>query len=198
MSVVLPIQPDAQGRVRTYTASAGQTEFAVPFPFQDDKDLVVFHKVGGITSELTLAADFTVSGAGTAASGSITLSVGAEAGDLITVVGLATLERVTSIVRQGLQASAAIDAEFDRARIIQQELRRDADRSFKAPFGDAPGDLPPRLIEQSGSSASMPRGSRSQWCPERPTLRPLPIHIRAGTQQTRHGRQRRRLRCELT
>lgn len=134
MSVVFPIEDD--DRFDEYTSTEGQTVFSVEFPFQDDNDITVI-KVDtfGVETTLTIGSDYTLSGAGEASGGQVTLLSGAAAGDKIQVVGLAVLERLTSIVAAGKFKSKNQDDEHDRHRIIAQELRRDIDRALKPALG---------------------------------------------------------------
>ncbi|MBT56190.1 MAG: hypothetical protein CMF72_22665 [Mameliella sp.] len=135
MSVVFPINPD--DRFEEYTATAAQTVFSVPFPFQDDGDIIVIKiaAADGAISTLTLTTHYTLSGAGTPGPGSMTLVTGAAAGDKFRIIGSAVLERLTSIVRDGRYSSRAQDDEHDRHRLVQQELARDAGRALKSDYG---------------------------------------------------------------
>lgn len=75
-----------------YTAAAAQTVFVVPFSFFANTDLLVYQNVAGVInpsdagSLLTYAVNYTVSGAGTANGGQITLLAGATLNDVVTIV----------------------------------------------------------------------------------------------------------------
>ena len=139
MSTVFPI--NANDRVARYTATAGQTAFAIDFPFQAASDITLTRTRAGATVTLAQPADYTVTGAGTSG-GTATLSAASLAGDIITVIGDADLTRTTDIVRAGRFNSAAIDSDLDRLTLQAQELRRDVDRAVKADFGSAGAALP--------------------------------------------------------
>lgn len=132
MSAVLPIQPDT--RFRRYSASAGQTAFAIPFPFQQSDDVEVLLSVDGLYSVIDRSL-FTVVGAGSLNGGSLLFNTGRQSGEILAVVGKAILDRLSSVVRDGRFSSKLIDDELDRNRIIQQEQQRDIDRSLKLSFG---------------------------------------------------------------
>lgn len=132
MSVALPIEEDP--RFRRYTATAGQTVFSIPFPFQQDEDVSIQQFKDGKYTEV-LRSQFSIAGAMDPAGGSVTFKVGRAAGEVIAIVGDAVLDRLSSIVRDGRFASKLTDDELDRNRIIQQEHKRDLKRAIKAPYG---------------------------------------------------------------
>ncbi|MEK1925191.1 MAG: hypothetical protein AAAB11_07055, partial [Rhizobium giardinii] len=133
MSAVFPITEDP--RYRRYTASAGQTVFAIPFPFQQDDDIKILLQTA--PSEYTEfdQADYILAGAGNPAGGTVTLDAGRVAGDIILVLGAAVIDRLTSIVTNGRFRSDLTDGELDRNRIIQLEEKRETDRAIKVDYG---------------------------------------------------------------
>ena len=141
MSVFFPVPADV--RWREHTASAGQTVFPVNYPFQDNADITIV-RIGLDGTETTLAqpGDYALTGAGNPVGGSYTLTAPATEGEIYRSVGTAVMDRVLSVVRNGKFKSDAIDDDLDRALIRDQEMHRDVDRAWKAPFGEAG-----RLIE---------------------------------------------------
>lgn len=140
MSVVLPIEEDQ--RFRVYVSSAGQTAFAIPFPFQQDLDIsVAVEETPGIWAFLDRTL-FAMTGAGSPEGGVATFLAGRTDGERILILGDAVLERLGSVVKDGRFASRLTDDEFDRNRIIQQEQQRDTGRSVKVPYGQQAQDLP--------------------------------------------------------
>ncbi|TRL39823.1 hypothetical protein [Rhizobium straminoryzae] len=133
MSAVFPIEDDP--RYRIITASAGQTAFAVAFPFQSAGDVKAFEEDAGEWVEID-DAGYTVTGAGNPSGGTLTFTAGRTGGERILILGLAVLERLTSIVLNGRFSSRATDDELDRNRLIQQELKREIDRAVKASYGE--------------------------------------------------------------
>ncbi|MGV1900132.1 SGNH/GDSL hydrolase family protein [Agrobacterium sp. 22-3674b3] len=133
MSVVFPITED--DRYRRYTASAGQTTFPIPFPFQQNDDIVVLLEVNlGEYLEFPNTS-YSISGAGEATGGACSFNSGRQEGDVILVLGKAILDRLSSVVSDGRFKSALTDGELDRVRIIQQEQRREVGRAIKAEYG---------------------------------------------------------------
>lgn len=132
MSVTLPINVSTR-RMAAVTCTAGQTAIPYNFPLLRQEDIRVTRTRAGVTAELVIGTDFTVSGVGNANGGTVTLTVGATAGDIIVVDGDAVISRLSSIIQSGRFSSAQIDLELDLAVIRDQELRRDVDVLAAAP-----------------------------------------------------------------
>lgn len=141
MSAILPIEEDP--RFRISTATDGQTEFAVPFPFQANADIVVLKIADGVETVLEEAEDYTLTGAGLEAGGTVTLLQPAEAGWQIVRSGKVVLDRLSSIVRGGKYDSKATDDDLDRIIIALQEVQRDLARAFMVKLGGAGGVVVP-------------------------------------------------------
>lgn len=137
MSEVLPITENP--RYAISTATEGQTEFSVPFPFQANADVVVVKIVDGAETTLAEGEDYTLTGAEDAAGGTVTLLVagGATAGDQYLRYGQVVLDRLNAITRAGKFSSKATDDDLDRAILALQEARRDLGRAVKAKMGQA-------------------------------------------------------------
>ncbi|HYC63489.1 MAG TPA: hypothetical protein VEC14_02065, partial [Reyranellaceae bacterium] len=161
MSAIFPITADS--RFRRYVATAGQTAFSVPFPFQNDADIKLIKiATNGTRTELVNPTHYTLTGAGNPAGGTATLVSGAALNDIVIVAGAAIMDRTLSIVRNGAFQSKAIDDDIDRALIRDAELARDAARALKLEFGaavPAAGDFPKwdanGLIVSGGSAADI-------------------------------------------
>ncbi|MCJ8143809.1 hypothetical protein MKI84_12870 [Ancylobacter sp. A5.8] len=127
MSTDIPINNDTRSRV--YIASAGQTDFAVPFAFQYDRDIRVHRApaAGQPDTLLTLNVDYTVFGAGSAGGGYARLFAAQPAGAHISVYGLADASRTSNVTASGRYQPQVLDQEFDRGAIRDMEMRRDID-----------------------------------------------------------------------
>jgi hypothetical protein len=86
----------ANDRRESFVASAGQTVFPFDFPVYAAADLQVLRVRSGTQAVLTLAVDYTVTGAGLQAGGSITLTAGALAGDQITILSAQPASRLSA------------------------------------------------------------------------------------------------------
>jgi hypothetical protein len=115
-----------------YTATAGQTVFAYTFEVYNKNDLVV------LQNDTTLAegTNYTVSGVGSDSGGNITLTVGATAGDIITVYRDMALERLTDYQNSGDFLAAEVNEDFDRLWLAVQQGAVDSDRAIVKPVTD--------------------------------------------------------------
>lgn len=128
MSLDLPISPST--RVSgPYVASAGQTAFSVTFPFQDNADIRVATRASDYDAWAlaVLGVDYSVSGAGAPAGGTITFGTGRAAGTQVSITGRAVIAALLDAVPAGGFRSDTFNALMDRVTIWTQELRRDTD-----------------------------------------------------------------------
>lgn len=128
-------------RQRRFACTGGETSFPVTFPFFVAADLLVLRQRNGITTQLALGADYTVSGAGDPAGGSITLAVPALAGDLLVILSDQPDARTSQWTDGQALTATALNAEFARKWISVQQLRRDIERAVRLPPIDPPGGL---------------------------------------------------------
>lgn len=128
----------ANDRRIQYTASGGQTVFPYDFPIFDDGEIAVYRTRSGATTLLTFSTDYTVSGAGAEAGGDVTLTSGATASDIITIVGAMPNARTTDFQEGGDFLAATINRELDRLQIQVQELRNRLDRTVRLELFDDP------------------------------------------------------------
>jgi len=115
-----------------YTATAGQTVFAYTFEVYNKNDLAVLQN--GTT--LAEGTNYTVSGVGNDSGGNITLSVGATAGDIITVFRDMALERLTDYQNSGDFLAAEVNEDFDRLWLAMQQESSTNDRAIVKPVED--------------------------------------------------------------
>ncbi len=115
-----------------YTATAGQTVFAYTFEVYNKNDLVV------LQNDTTLAegTNYTVSGVGSDSGGNITLTVGATAGDIITVYRDMALERLTDYQNAGDFLAAEVNEDFDRLWLASQQNATTDGRAIRKPVSD--------------------------------------------------------------
>lgn len=115
-----------------YTALAAQTDFDYPFPIFANADLVV--DIDGVTQALTT--DYTVSGAGDDAGGTVTLLVAATGGEIVTIYRDLPIERLTDFQQNGPFSTASFNDELDKIIMIQQQLAGAVGRALRIPQAD--------------------------------------------------------------
>lgn len=142
-----------------YVAYAGQVNFVYTFPIYSQTYLTVYQR--GMNEEpddttqiLTLGADYTVTGVGAEAGGTIILVVPATVGDIITIVGTQPVQRES--VFSDLNAfTVAMNQQLNQLTImLQQNLtywenlspHYNFDELVSAPIGADPGVRPFKLI----------------------------------------------------
>lgn len=117
-----------------YTATSGQTVFSVPFEFFSNADLKVY--IGETLK--TLTTHYTVTGAGVTGGGSITLTSGATAGQVITIVRDIPVSRVTDFPLSGPFVVDDLNTELDRLTAIAQQLETKLTRTVRLDDFDQP------------------------------------------------------------
>ena len=116
-----------------YTATSGQTVFPFTFEIFDKGDVVVL-KNGTALSEGT---NYTVSGVGNDNGGNITLTVGATAGDILTIYRDMAYQRTTDYQTSGDFLAQEVNDDFDRLWLAVQQNEQANDRAIVKPITDA-------------------------------------------------------------
>lgn len=116
-----------------YTATAGQTVFAVPFVFHDEDHLEIY--VNDVLK--TLSTHYTTSGAGDEVGGTITLVTGATVGDSIVIERVLPYELTAHIPTSGDLDIPAINLLFSLSTMMLQQAVADLPRSLRQPASDA-------------------------------------------------------------
>ena len=120
----------------SYTATAGQTVFTVPFEFFDNSDLNVY--INDILK--TITTDYTVTG-GDGSTGTVTLVTGATVGDSIVITRDVTLERVTDFPTSGPFQVASLNVELDKLVAMVADLKDLANRGLRLSDSDLTASL---------------------------------------------------------
>jgi len=121
-----------------FTAAAAQTIFDYTFPIFDQVDLVIEKtKISdGLTTVLALTADYTVTGVGAQAGGTIVLTSGAAAGDIITITRQVELKRITDFSQEAAFNSKNVNLELNRMVQMDQDRDRDISQALRIPDAD--------------------------------------------------------------
>lgn len=125
---------DTEPRVQ-YTATAGQTNFSVPFEFFTNADIKVFNGTTQLSynASPSSASQYSVSGAGVSGGGSITLGgSGATLNDTITIYRDLAISRSTDFPTSGAFQISSLNDELDKIIAMCQQLERDLKFSPRA------------------------------------------------------------------
>ena len=109
-----------------YVSSSGQTVFPYTFQTLLASDIKVLKN--GVA--LTLNNDYSVSNAGVAGGGSITLNVGASTGDSLSVFLAMPIDRTTQYQNAGDFLASDVNGDFDKGYIAMNQLQTDIARSL--------------------------------------------------------------------
>lgn len=116
-----------------YIATASQTEFAVAFPWNTNDDINVYQRASGSTADdatdlLTEVTHYTLTGAGTASGGTMTLVTGATVGDIITIIGVDPIDRETIFNTPSRLTNTSLNKQFVDLTIYAKQLETDIEQ----------------------------------------------------------------------
>lgn len=134
-----------------YTATNGQTIFAVPFEFFEAADIKVYQ------NGVLLEGGYTVTGARNEEGGTLTLASGAALGDTIAIVRDTVIERASDFPLSGPFRIEKLNDDLDRLTAIAQETdNKLKGRVLRLADGDSPENLGPlpSKAERAGSVLS--------------------------------------------
>ena len=116
-----------------YTATSGQTTFAVNFEFFDNSDLKVYNGTTLLTynASPSSASQYSVTGAGVSGGGSITLGGGATVNDKITIYRDMDIARSTDFPTSGAFQIDSLNEELDKLTAMVQQVENDTKYSPK-------------------------------------------------------------------
>lgn len=122
-----------------YTATSGQTEFAIPFAFFDDADILVYQN----DTLKTLTTHYTVTGEGATdlAVRKVTLVTGATVGDSIVIVRDVPIERTTDFPDSGPLQINSLNTQLDKIIAILQQEQDKIERTVKYTDSDVSASL---------------------------------------------------------
>lgn len=135
----------------SYTGTGITGPYPVTFKFFEDADLrVTVADADGVETVKTLTTDYTVTGAGEQAGGSITFTTAVTNGYSIVIEPKADLTQDTDIKNEGGNLRESIEDRFDRLCRDDQVQQNSIDRSLKIKSADllASTDLP--VLEANG------------------------------------------------
>ena len=128
---------DARARLKSYTATEGQSEFPIPFEYDAASHVRVLHIAtadGAETVWSTTTGPLAVAPAA-GENGTVTLPISCAAGDKVIVYGETTNARAVNYGKK--VAPKTLNTDGNRLIMLVQELRRDVDRSLKLRLAEA-------------------------------------------------------------
>ncbi|WOH79022.1 hypothetical protein RX327_24280 [Bradyrhizobium sp. BEA-2-5] len=123
--------PSEVNRSGPYIGNGVTTVFPYEFRILDQAHIKVVRTENGAETTLTLGADYTVSGVGDDAGGSVTTSVAPTSAQTITNLRDVPFTQETDLENQGAYFAETVEASFDLAAMRDQQLKGGFDRSLR-------------------------------------------------------------------
>lgn len=119
-----------------YTLTGSGQTLSFPYYFLATSDLAVIKTLAGVDSTLTLNVDYTVTGAGVEAGGSVIMTAGAN-GDVITIYRNMPQAQPTDFTAGGPLPATSIETVADRLTMLVQQTQRQVERSLRIPVSNS-------------------------------------------------------------
>ena len=115
----------------SFSGNSSTTVFSFPYYFLSSSDLVVISRVTatGVETTKTLTTDYTVTGAGVDAGGSVTMLVAPATGTTLTIYRDPALTQDLNLVENDPLPAEEVEERFDKLTMIAQRLKSRVDRS---------------------------------------------------------------------
>ena len=132
-----------------YTATASQTTFTYSFPIFADADLKVY--VGSTLK--TLTTDYTVTGAGADAGGTVVFGTGLTAGDIVTIQRDMAISRTSDYQSNGDLLANTLNDDFDKNVMMSQQNESNIARSIRQTIDDTATNMELPTVTNRASKA---------------------------------------------
>lgn len=130
------------GRIQ-YSGNGTTQAFTVPFYFLADSHLqVVLTSVASVDTVQTITTNYTVSGSGNPAGGTVTMIVAPASGEKLTIIRSVPLTQSTDLVDNDPLPAEVLETALDKGIMIDQQIQEQLDRTIKVPVGAGSGTLP--------------------------------------------------------
>lgn len=124
----------------TYAGNGSTTAFAAPFYFLADSDLVVIKTSStGVQTTLALTTDYTVSGAGVFAGGTVTCVTAPATGETLVIYRDPAVTQLTDYQANDPFPAETHERALDKLTMITQRLKDKLSRAFALSDGDTSG-----------------------------------------------------------
>lgn len=121
----------------SYTGNGTTTVFVVPFYFLAAADLRVILRTGTTEVVQTLTTNYTVTGAGVASGGSVTMLVAPAAGTTLTILRNTPTTQETDLLPNDRLPAESLETALDKLTMLVQQVDEVADRALQFPASDA-------------------------------------------------------------
>lgn len=122
----------------TYNGNGVTTVFTIPFRFLVNGDIVVVSvSAAGVETTKTLTTDYTLTGAGDDAGGTVTMLVAPANGTRLIIYRDTDIVQETDYISGDPFPAEAHERALDRLTMIAQEISPNIDRAIRVPVGDS-------------------------------------------------------------
>ena len=122
----------------TYNGNGVTTVFPIPFRFLANGDIVVVEvSSAGVETTKALTTNYTLTGAGDDAGGTVTMLVAPAVGTRLIIYRDTDIVQETDYISGDPFPAETHERALDRLTMIAQEIGSDADRAIKVPVGDS-------------------------------------------------------------
>ncbi|MCB9948775.1 MAG: hypothetical protein H6842_13310 [Rhodospirillaceae bacterium] len=151
----------------TYAGDGATATFTVSFPFLADGHLVVIHRSGaGAETVWTDGVEYTVSGAGDPAGGTVTVAVAPadhrpQVGESLTILRAVPMTQEIDFTEGDPLPAATLESGFDKAVMVDQQQAEELARAIKLPRTsglsglEVPEPQPAMLLAWNGDATAL-------------------------------------------
>lgn len=126
---------------KSYAGNGTTTAFSFPYWFKQESDLVVLlvNDTTQVAVTQVLSTDYTVTGAGNPAGGTVTMVTAPASGETLVIYRDPDLKQSTDLINGGPFDQESVEGALDKITTMVQRNRDLAERSFRLPDGDTSG-----------------------------------------------------------
>lgn len=147
-------QTSTTAQTGPYNGNGSTVAFDYDFRILADADIVVtLTSAAGLDTVKTLTTDYTVSGAGSASGGTVTMNVAPATGEKLTLTRATTLTQTLDLQNRKVVSPELLEDALDKLTLAAQDLDARVDRSVKISVASDATDLDLLLANINGIAA---------------------------------------------
>ena len=147
-------QTSTTAQTGPYNGNGSTVAFDYDFRILADADIVVtLTSAAGLDTVKTLTTDYTVSGAGSASGGTVTMNVAPATGEKLTLTRATTLTQTLDLQNRKVVSPELLEDALDKLTLAAQDLDARVDRSVKISVASDAADLDTLLANINGLAA---------------------------------------------